>query len=102
MLYRTDDEFFFEDMDGLDKCLVLFFADDCEPCHELMKILRKYDGHVMMYNLSKNTDVAIRDRVVHPSTLCLYTQGEMGQMNRKKKAFAKGWTLEQIQEWSNV
>ena len=99
MLYDTTDETFREDMDGLQECLVLFYADDCEPCHELMKELEGYQAPVMQYNLSEFTDRAIEFRVVHPSTLCYFEQGGMGQMNRKKKAFAKGWTLKQIQEW---
>jgi hypothetical protein len=103
-LWDTSYEDHLEDMDGVQTCIVLFYKDDCEPCHELGKILHSVnvDIPVMVSNLEVDPELALCYNVVHPSTLVLFKQGTMGQMNRKKKAFAKGWTEEQIMEWADV
>lgn len=95
-LYEATPESFFSDMEYCDDVLVLFYQDDCEPCHELMQVLKTYPDHVMMYNMGTDPELPLEAKVVYPSTLVLYKD-----MRPIGKQFAKGYNLEQVIKWVN-
>lgn len=97
MLYETNDETFYEDMEGAGPTLVLFYSEDCKPCHVLMEELMDSELPTMQYCLDYNSDIALESKVVHPSTICLYNEGK-----RLAKWFAKDWTMDTIMEKTNA